>query len=89
MDGRKGLQSIKVEETKNLKIPVIEAINQILNPFDRIERQLSEVQRLLNLRGEDMNQYNIQGPVREKVITQRQKLKMTVKKLLSYPVQHV
>jgi hypothetical protein len=38
----------RVEETKNLKMPVIEAINQILNPFDRIERQLSEIQRLLN-----------------------------------------
>jgi hypothetical protein len=37
----------RVEETKNLKMPVIEAINRILNPFDRIERQLSEVQRLL------------------------------------------
>jgi hypothetical protein len=41
----------RVEETKNLNIPVIEAINHILNPYDRIERRLSEIQRLLNLRG--------------------------------------
>jgi hypothetical protein len=40
----------RVEETKNLKMPVIEAINHILNPYDRVERQLSEIQRLLNLR---------------------------------------
>ena len=40
----------RVEETKNLKISVIEAINHILNPYDRVERQLSEIQRLLNLR---------------------------------------
>lgn len=39
----------RVEETKNLKMPVIEAINHILNPYDRIERQMSEIQRLLNL----------------------------------------
>jgi hypothetical protein len=39
----------RVEETKNLKMPVIEAINHILNPYDRVERQLSEIQRLLNL----------------------------------------
>jgi hypothetical protein len=37
----------RVEETKNLEMPVIEAINHILNPFDRIERQLSEIQHLL------------------------------------------
>jgi hypothetical protein len=36
----------RVEETKSLKMPVIEAINNILNPFDRIERQLSEIQHL-------------------------------------------
>jgi hypothetical protein len=40
----------RVEETKNLKMPVIEAINHILNPYDRVERKLSEIQRLLNLR---------------------------------------
>ena len=40
----------RVEETKNLKMPVIESINHILNPYGRIERQLSEIQRLLNLR---------------------------------------
>jgi hypothetical protein len=40
----------RVEETKNFKIPVIEAINHIFNPYDRIEKQLSEIQSLLNLR---------------------------------------
>ena len=40
----------RVEETKNLKMPVIEAINHILNPYDRVKRQLFEIQRLLNLR---------------------------------------
>ena len=40
----------RVEETKNLKMPVLEAINRILNPFDKIERQLYEIQHLLNLR---------------------------------------
>src|SRR5918994_3684039 len=40
----------RVEETKNLKMPTIEAINHILNPYDRVERQLSEIQHLLNLR---------------------------------------
>jgi hypothetical protein len=40
----------RVEETKKLKMPVIEAINHILNPYDSVERQLSEIQRLLNLR---------------------------------------
>jgi hypothetical protein len=34
----------RVEETKSIKMSVIEAINHILNPFDKIERQLSEVQ---------------------------------------------
>jgi hypothetical protein len=29
----------RVEETKNLKMPVIEAINHILNPYDRLEKQ--------------------------------------------------
>jgi hypothetical protein len=43
----------RVEETKNLKMPVIEAINHILNPYDRVERQLSEIQRLLNLRRQE------------------------------------
>jgi hypothetical protein len=36
----------RVEETKSLKMPVVEAINNILNPFDKIERQLSEIQHL-------------------------------------------
>jgi hypothetical protein len=40
----------RVEETKSLKMPVIEAINHILNPYDRVERQLSEIQQVLNLR---------------------------------------
>jgi hypothetical protein len=40
----------RVEETKNLKMPVIEAINHFLNPYDRVEKKLSEIQRLLNLR---------------------------------------
>ena len=40
----------RVEEIKNLKMPVIEAINYILNSYDRVERQLSEIQHLLNLR---------------------------------------
>jgi hypothetical protein len=44
----------RVEETKNFKIPVIEAIYHILNPFDRIERQLSEVQRLLNVKEKEV-----------------------------------
>jgi hypothetical protein len=38
----------RAEETKSLKMPVIEAINHILNPFDKIERQLSEIQHLLH-----------------------------------------
>jgi hypothetical protein len=37
----------RVEETKNLKMPVIDAINHILNPYDSVERQLSEIQRLI------------------------------------------
>jgi hypothetical protein len=40
----------RVEETKNLSLPVVEAIDHIFNPYDRVERQLSEIQRLLNLR---------------------------------------
>jgi hypothetical protein len=44
----------RVEETKNLKIPVIEAINHILNPYDRVERQLSEIGRLLRLRSRQL-----------------------------------
>jgi hypothetical protein len=40
----------RVEETKNLKMPVIEAINHILNPYDRLEKQLSEIQRLLGFK---------------------------------------
>jgi hypothetical protein len=42
----------RVEETKNFKIPVIEAINHILNPYEKVEKQLSEIQHLLNLRGQ-------------------------------------
>jgi hypothetical protein len=41
----------RVEETKNLKLPIIESINHILNPYDRVERQLSEIQHFLHLRG--------------------------------------
>jgi hypothetical protein len=44
----------RVEETKNLKMPVIEAINCILNPFDKIERQLSNIQRLLNVKKQEV-----------------------------------
>jgi hypothetical protein len=40
----------RVEETKNFRTPVIEAINRIFNPYERIERQLSEIQHLLILR---------------------------------------
>jgi hypothetical protein len=43
----------RVEETKSLKMPVVEAINNILNPFDRIERQLSDIQYLLNVRRQE------------------------------------
>jgi hypothetical protein len=39
----------RVEETKSLKMTVIEAINHILNPFDRLEKQISEIGRLLSL----------------------------------------
>jgi hypothetical protein len=41
----------RVEETKTLNTPVIESINDILNPYDRVERQLSEIQHFLHLRG--------------------------------------
>jgi hypothetical protein len=44
----------RVEETKSLKMPVIEAIDQILNPFDRIEKQLSEIQRLLYVKEQEV-----------------------------------
>jgi hypothetical protein len=40
----------RVEETKHLKISVIGAINHILNPYDRLEKHLSEIQHLLDLR---------------------------------------
>jgi hypothetical protein len=40
----------RVEETKNFRTPAIEAINRIFNPYERIERQLSEIQHLLILR---------------------------------------
>jgi hypothetical protein len=40
----------RVEETKHLKKPVIEAINDIFNPYERIEGQIAEIQRMLNLR---------------------------------------
>jgi hypothetical protein len=39
----------RVEETKTLNIPVVEAINHILNPYDRVEGQISEIKRLLNV----------------------------------------
>jgi hypothetical protein len=44
----------RVEETKSLKMPIIEAINRILNLFDNIERQLSEIQRLLNVKEKEV-----------------------------------
>jgi hypothetical protein len=44
----------RVEETKNLKMPVMEAIDQILNPFDRIEKQLSEIHRLLSVKEQEV-----------------------------------
>lgn len=37
----------RVEETRNLRTPVLDAINYILNPYDRIEKQLSEIQHFL------------------------------------------
>jgi hypothetical protein len=40
----------RVEETKNLSLSVVEAIDHIFNPYVRVERQLSEIQRLPNLR---------------------------------------
>jgi hypothetical protein len=40
----------RVEETKHLKKPVIEAIHDIFNPYERIERQIAEIRRMLNLR---------------------------------------
>ena len=49
----------RVEETKNLKMPVVEAINHILNPFDKIERQLSEIEHLLNLRRQNFEPVDI------------------------------
>jgi hypothetical protein len=44
----------RVEETRSLKTPVIEAINHILNPYDKIERQLSEIQHLLHQGGRQL-----------------------------------
>jgi hypothetical protein len=40
----------RVEETKHLKKSVIEAIHDIFNPYERIGRQIAEIQRMLNLR---------------------------------------
>jgi hypothetical protein len=40
----------RVEETKHLKKPVIEAIHDIFNPYERIEKQIAEIQRMLNPR---------------------------------------
>jgi hypothetical protein len=48
----------RVEETKNFKMPAVEAINRILNPFDKIERQLSEVQQLLKDRRSSITSIN-------------------------------
>jgi hypothetical protein len=40
----------RIEETKHLKKPVIEAIHDIFNPYERIEKQIAEIQRMLNPR---------------------------------------
>jgi hypothetical protein len=40
----------RVEETKHLKKSVIEAINDIFNPYERIGRQIAEIRLMLNLR---------------------------------------
>jgi hypothetical protein len=40
----------RVEETKHLKKHVIEAIHDIFNPYERIEKQIAEIQRMLNPR---------------------------------------
>jgi hypothetical protein len=40
----------RVEETKNLGMPVVEAISHIFNPYDRVERQLFEIKHILDLR---------------------------------------
>lgn len=44
----------RLEETKNLKMPVIEAVNYIFNPYERIERQLIEIQHLLNVKEQEV-----------------------------------
>lgn len=44
----------RVEETKNLEIPVIEAINYLFNPYVRIERQLAGIQHLLNVKEQEV-----------------------------------
>jgi hypothetical protein len=44
----------RVEETKNLKMSVIEAVNYIFNPYERIERQLTEIQHLLNVKEQEV-----------------------------------
>ncbi|HEY9386163.1 MAG TPA: hypothetical protein VIP70_03935 [Nitrososphaeraceae archaeon] len=40
----------RVEETKHLKKPVIEAIHDIFNLYERIEKQIAEIRRMLNPR---------------------------------------
>jgi hypothetical protein len=42
----------RVEETKNFRMPVIEAINCVFNPHERVEKQLSEIQHLLKIRSQ-------------------------------------
>jgi hypothetical protein len=38
----------RVEETKNLKMPTVETINRIFNPYERIERRICEIQYILH-----------------------------------------
>jgi hypothetical protein len=40
----------RIEETKHLKKPVIEAIHDIFNPYERIQKQIAEIQSMLNPR---------------------------------------
>ena len=44
----------RVEETKSLRMPIIEAIDYIFNPYERIEKQLAEIQRLLNVKEQEV-----------------------------------
>jgi hypothetical protein len=40
----------RVEETKSLSMTIVEAIDHIFNPYERIEKQLSEIQYILRHR---------------------------------------